>query len=371
MNILALNWQDLTNPQAGGAEVHLEELLRRIAQKGHKITLFCSGYAGSKPEEIIEGIRIIRKGNRYNFNLVAPFGLRRLIKNEKFDVLVEDINKIPFYTPLYLKIPTMVVVPHLFSTTVFKEINFLLGLYIYFSEKPLVSVYRGRKFNVISESTAMDISKRGIPREDISVTHCGIESGTYKFDPSIKKFDRPTILYLGRVKKYKSIDHLLQAFQIIQKRIPEAELKIVGGGDYLPKLKILADQLRMDSKVEFPGYVSRERKVELMRRSHVAVYPSLKEGWGLTNIEANACGTTVVAANVAGLRDSVVDGKTGFLYEYGNIIELADRLEKILIDVPLRQQLERGGLEWAGKFDWDFAAGEFMQALEAVAGRGK
>ena len=371
MNILALNWQDLTNPQAGGAEVHLEELLRRIVRQGHKVTLFCSAYKDSKPEEVIEGIRIIRRGNRYNFNLIAPFALRKLTRQEKFDVLIEDINKIPFYTPLYLKIPTLVVVPHLFSTTVFKEINFLLGLYIYFSEKPLVPVYRGRKFNVISDSTADDISNRGIPRSDISVTHCGIDSDTYQFDPSIKKFDRPTILYLGRVKKYKSIDHLLQAFHIIQQRIPDAQLKIVGGGDYLPKLISLAGQLKIDSKVEFPGYVSRERKVELMRSCQVAVYPSLKEGWGLTNIEANACSTTVVAANVPGLRDSVVDGETGFLYEYGNINELAERLERILLDTPLRLRLEKGGLEWAKRFDWDIAAEEFMEALEIAAGQGR
>jgi len=109
VKILALNWQDLTNPMAGGAEVHLEELLGRIAQKGHEVTLFCSGYSGCKPEEIINGVKIIRRGNRYNFNLIAPLKLRRLVIREKFDCLIEDINKIPFYTPLYLKIPTLVV----------------------------------------------------------------------------------------------------------------------------------------------------------------------------------------------------------------------------------------------------------------------
>jgi len=291
------------------------------------------------------------------------------MRKERFDILIEDINKIPFYTPLYLKIPTLVVVPHLFSTTVFKEINFLLGLYIYLSEKPLVPIYKGRKFNVISESTANDISARGIPRGDISVTHCGIDSDTYRFDASTKKFESPTVLYLGRVKKYKSVDHLIRAFQIVQKKIPEAELKIVGSGDYLPRLRSLATELKVDGKVEFPGFVSQERKVELMHRCHVAVYPSLKEGWGLTNIEANACGTTVIAANVAGLKDSVVDGQTGFLYEYGNINELSDKLAEILLDVQLRHRLEKGGLEWAKKFDWDHAANDFMKALGTAAGQ--
>lgn len=368
MNILALNWQDLSNPQAGGAEVHLEELLRRIVVMGHKVTLFCSGYRGARDEEEIEGIRIIRRGNRYNFNLIAPFHLRKIVRAEKFDVLIEDINKIPFYTPFYLNLKTLVVVPHLFSTSVFKEINFLLGLYIYLSEQPLVRVYRGRKFNVISESTADDMVRKGIPREDISVVHCGIDSTVYSKDDSVGKYDKPTVLYLGRIKKYKSVDHLLLAYKKILGKIPEARLKIVGSGDYLQPLKDLAAKLDIAARVEFPGFVSVEEKVATLRRSHVAVYPSLKEGWGLTNIEANSCGTSVVAANVQGLKDSVVDDKTGYLYEYGNIDKLAEKLEKILLDDDNRRRLEQGGLEWAAKFSWDNAAEKFLRVLNEVAG---
>jgi glycosyltransferase involved in cell wall biosynthesis len=368
MNILALNWQDLTNPQAGGAEVHLEELLRRIVKMGHRVTLLCSAYKGAQKEEIIEGIRIIRRGNRYNFNLIAPFALRGLIQSEKFDVLIEDVNKIPFYTPLYLKIPTLVVVPHLFSTTVFREINFLLGLYIYLSEKPMVSVYRDRKFNVISESTAEDIALRGIRRDNISVIHCGIDNATYFPDRIRTKFERPTVLYLGRIKKYKSIDQLMRAFRMALEKIPDAELKIVGDGDYLPELKKLARSLGLDGRVEFPGYVSVEKKVQILRKSHVAVYPSMKEGWGLTNIEANACGTAVLAANVPGLKDSVCDGKTGFLYRYGDLEDLAGKLERVLTDGALRESLEIGGLEWAKRFNWDSAAAEFIKVVQDVAG---
>ncbi|MCP4705802.1 MAG: glycosyltransferase family 4 protein, partial [candidate division Zixibacteria bacterium] len=316
MNILALNWQDISNPLAGGAEVHLEELLRRIVGMGHQVTLFCSGYDGAKPEETIAGVNIIRRGNRFNFNLIAPFHLRKLVKENDFDVLIEDINKIPFYTPFYLNIPTLVVIPHLFSTSVFKEINFLLGLYIYLAEMPLVSVYKGRKFNVISESTAGDMVEKGLPADDVSVIHCGIDNSVYSYDDNVGKFEKPTVLYLGRIKKYKSIDHLLYAFDKVQKNIPDAQLNIVGAGDYLDSLKELASKLKLTDKVSFAGFVSEEKKVEYLRRSHVAVYPSLKEGWGLTNIEANACGTAVIAANSPGLRDSVKDGETGFLYEY-------------------------------------------------------
>lgn len=366
MNILALNWQDISNPLAGGAEVHLEELLRRIVSRGHTVTLFCSGYSGSKPEENIEGVKIIRRGNRFNFNLIAPFYLRKLVRNGNFDVLIEDINKIPFYTPIYLRIPTLVVIPHLFSTSVFKEINFLLGLYIYLSEMPLVPVYRGRKFNVISESTAGDMINKGLPSDDVSVIHCGIDNSVYNYKKDIGKYEKPSILYLGRIKKYKSIDHLIYAFDKVQKNIPEARLNIVGSGDYLGQLKELAGRLKIGDNVTFAGYVSEEKKVEYLRRSHVAVYPSLKEGWGLTNIEANACGTAVIAANSPGLRDSVKDGETGFLYEYGNINQLAEKLEKLLLDTEIRSDLEDGGRRWAQKFSWDDAADSFLELLSLI-----
>jgi glycosyltransferase involved in cell wall biosynthesis len=368
MKILAINWNDLKNPYAGGAEVHLEELLRRLVAFGHDITLFCSAYDGCRSEERVEGVHIIRRGNRYNFNLVAPFYLRKLVKTEPFDILVEDINKIPFYTPLYLDLKTLVIVPHLFATTVFHEINFVLGSYIYLAEKPLVPVYRGLKFNVISESTGEDIRRRGIPPQDISVIHCGIDRQLYAYDPQVDKYDRPTILYLGRIKKYKSIQHLIKAFSTVKDRVPGVRLMVVGTGDYLNQLQALAQSLGVSGDVEFPGFVSTEDKVERMRRAHVAVLPSLKEGWGLTNIEASSVGTAVVAADSPGLRDSVLDGQTGFLYEYGNIEQFAQKLSLVLTDHSLRSKLEQEGRKWAASFDWDVAARKFEQLLLEVGG---
>jgi glycosyltransferase involved in cell wall biosynthesis len=363
MKILALNWNDLKNPYGGGAEVHLEELLRRLVKYGHQVTLFCSAYKGCAAEEVIEGIRIIRRGNRYIFNLIAPFHLRKLVKNDNFDLLIEDVNKIPFYTPLYLNLNTLVVVPHLFATTVFHEINFILGTYIYLSERPFTWLYRRHKFNVISESTARDLEERGIPKANISVIHCGINREVYSHNPEVHKYEQPTILYLGRIKKYKSIQHLIRAFQKVKLELPTARLMIVGTGDYLEALKKLTDSLGLNDSVEFAGFVSEADKVDRMRRCQVAVLPSIREGWGLTNIECNSVGTAVVAADSPGLRDSVIDGETGLLYPYGDIDALAGALMKILTNTDYRQHLEKCALEWAEKFNWDRAAKEFEERI--------
>ncbi|UCB52859.1 MAG: glycosyltransferase family 4 protein, partial [Candidatus Zixiibacteriota bacterium] len=356
MNILALNWEDLDNPQAGGAEVHLQEILKRIALKGHKVTLLCSGFPGCKSEEQIDGIKVVRRGSRFNFNFVAPFALKKLIKSQNWDVVLEDINKIPFFSPLFHRLPLLVVIPHLFADSVFKEINFVLGLYIYLSEKPISTIYKGFEFMVISESTKEDLVKRGLPSDDIHVVHCGIDHTLYRPDPSVKKNPDPTVIYLGRLKKYKSIDHLLIGFSQTLKKIPQAQLVVVGEGDYKGELQSLATRLKIEDKVEFTGFVDQSEKVRRLQRAWVAVCPSLKEGWGLTNIEANACGTPVVASNVPGLKDSVVDGETGLLFEYGDTKKLSDHLVRILSDADHREKLTKGGISWASKYSWDHAA---------------
>lgn len=371
MKILAINWQDLSNPQAGGAEVHLEEILRRVAGRGHRVTLFCSSYPQARKRERINGIEIIRKGSRHNFNFVVSRYIQSLIALTKPDLVIEDINKIPFYTPLFHNRPTLVVIPHLFADTVFKEINFILGLYIFLAEKPIPRIYKGKEFMVISDSTKIDLMKRKIPGRNIHVVRCGIDHSLYSPDNRTKKNDLPLAVYVGRLKKYKSIDCLIRAFPLVLKEHPEARLVIVGDGDHAPNLKELTRGLGLEQRVEFTGFVPQKEKVEWLRKAWVAIYPSLKEGWGLTNIEANACGTPVLASDVPGLRDSVMTGETGLLFEYGNIEGLARLIVKVMSDSGLRESLSRGGLRWAQEFSWDKAADQALELFEMVVRESK
>ena len=158
--------------------------------------------------------------------------------------------------------------------------------------------------------------------------------------------------------------HLIQALPIIRNSVPNVRLLIVGDGDYLESLKQMVNKLGLQDAVELTGFVSSAEKLTHLRRSHVSVYPSPKEGWGITIIEANACGTPVVAANVPGLRDSVSHGKSGLLYQYGNIDELAQRVVQVLRDKPLCQSLTQGALEWASRFTWDDCARRSFAVME-------
>jgi glycosyltransferase involved in cell wall biosynthesis len=364
--ILAINWQDLKHPAAGGAEVHLEEILKRLVKRGHAVDLLCCNYPGGLDNELINGVNVIRKGSRSTFNWIVPRQVRKMLKAGKYDIVFEDINKIPFYSPLYHKLPMLVIIPHLFSNSIFKEINLLLGTYIYLAERPFSIVYNKYHVMVISESTAEEMVVRGIPARQVHVVKCGIDKEEYNHDSTIDKFEQPTILYVGRIKKYKSIETAIDAMPRICEHIPRARLVIIGTGDHLPQLHKQVAELHLESAVEFLGFVPEAVKVDFLRKSHLSVYPSLKEGWGLTNIEANACGTPVLAARVPGLRDSVDEGISGLLFEFGNIDEFAWKASKILSDSEFRGKLEKGALAHAANFSWDKTALETEQLMQHV-----
>lgn len=354
----------MANPMAGGAEVHLTEIFRHFAARGDEITLVVSGFPGGSREDEYRGMRVLRTGSRETFNFVAPSLLRRLDRECNFDLVVEDINKVPLFTPLYLRKPLLVMIPHLFGNAIFRETNPVLASYVYLMEKPIPPVYRKAFFEVISESTARDVIRRGIRPERVRVVHCGMDHDTYSFDPAVEKFGQPTILYVGRLKRYKSVDVIIRALPEVVKRIPDARLAVVGSGDNLGELKRLTRSLNLGNRVTFTGFVSSEEKVDWMRRSQVIVNPSPREGWGLTNIEANACGTPAVASDADGLRDSVRDGVTGLLFPYGDHRALAERLIRILADRSLQKALAVNALAWADSFTWENAARETMDIVD-------
>ena len=142
-----------------------------------------------------------------------------------------------------------------------------------------------------------------------------------KYRPGLKD-PRPTILWVGRIKKYKNLDHLLRAYKIVKREVPDVQLIIIGTGDQEQAAKRLAKELELRD-VYFLGKVSEEEKVRWMQRAWIIASTSMVEGWGMTITEAAACGTPAVAYNVPGLRDSVKHMETGILVEPGNIEQLA------------------------------------------------
>ncbi|MBI3872235.1 MAG: glycosyltransferase family 4 protein [candidate division Zixibacteria bacterium] len=366
MRILAINWQDKKNPFAGGAEVHLHEILSRLAARGHAITLLCARFPAGADEEHYDGIRIVRRGRWHTFNWSVPAAARTLCHELDVDVIIDDINKIPFYAPRFASRPVLAIVHHLFDSSIFHQVNPVIGSYVYLAESLVPRYYRNVPFMVVSESTRDDLVRRGIKASHVHVVHNGIDLTHYHPDPADPKAEAALLAYVGRLKKYKSIDHLFAALARIRGQFRGVTLQIVGSGDDRERLQAEAQRFGVGDIVHFTGFADLQLKVSIMRRAWLMVCPSRKEGWGLTNIEANACGTPVICADVPGLRDSVREGVTGLLYPYGDIGALAERLSRILRDSAARSRLAVGGLEWAARFSWDEAALATESLLERL-----
>jgi len=359
MKILVINWQDIKNPRAGGAEVHLHDFFGRIARMGHEVTVIVSGFKGAPKEETIDGMKFYRIGGRNYFNFVLPFFYWTKFHRIDFDVIVLDINKIPFFTLLLEKKPKVGIAHHLFGKSIFLEVPRPMALYVYLTELLFFKFARNIPFIAVSPSTAEELKKRGV--KHVRIIYNCVDSEKFHV-LGIPKTPYPSVTYLGRITKYKSIDHLIDAFRIVKRDVPDAKLTIVGEGPYREKLMNYAQGLN----VEFTGFVPEEKKIEILNRSWVVVNPSIKEGWGLTVIEANACGTPVIAANSPGLKDSVKNGETGILYPYGDIQKLAKEIIRILTDKELRETLSSRALAWSKHFDCNNNAGKLLKFLEEM-----
>ena len=362
LNILIINWQDITNPLAGGAEVHLHEVFERIAKRGHSVTLFCHHFDDAPRSEIRNGMKIIRFGHRLIFNFVVPFYYFLFLKRNNYDVIVDDVNKIPFYLPLFIHRPIQGVTHHLFGKSIFLETFFPFALYVHLAEKLIKPIYRKIHFIIGSKSTCDEYLRWGFPPDRVAIVNYCVNHSTYYPDEK-NQYDPNLIGYFGRLKKYKSIDHLLQAFSKIQRDFPALRLHIIGDGDDKERLMKIAHELQIDASVEFLGFIPEGEKAKALQKMNFVVNTSSKEGWGLTVVEANACGIPVIAANVQGLRDSVIDGKTGLLYEYADIADLVSKMRSLLVDAQRRDELRREAIRWAKSFDWENAANETMKYL--------
>jgi glycosyltransferase involved in cell wall biosynthesis len=305
--ILVVNWRDIKNPEAGGAEVHYHEIFRRLDREKYEVSVLAHRFPGCLAEESAENIRIYRRGSRTRFNFWVYFNINRFIKKHGFDLIVDDVNKIPFFLPKIVKKPVVAVFHHLFGTSIYKEFSHVPASYVFLGESLIGPVYRDTPFMAVSQSTLRELVNLGFDASNGAVIHNGVNLVKFRPKPDIREPFH--ILSLSRMKKYKNLDFLLVAAEELKKIFPRVRLTIAGSGSHLGTLREKAgDRLY----VHFPGRVSEMEKVRLYQKASIFVNPSVKEGWSITNIEANACGTPVLASDVDGLGTRFGTGKPAF-----------------------------------------------------------
>jgi len=366
LRILLVNWQDRENPEAGGAEVHLHEIFGRLAAGGHDVRAVVGGWVGAPPTASLDGIAITRVGTRHSFALKARRAVRRALADRPADVVIEDINKVPLYTPRWVAAPVIALVPHLFGGTAYREASWPLATLVWASERLIPTAYRLTPFQVISEGTADDLVGRGISRRLITVIRPGIDHSVFRPSGTGERETEPTILYVGRLKKYKGLEVVLEALAKLDTGTSPVFLDVAGRGDDRTRLERLARDLGVESRVRFLGWISEEEKVRRLRRAWVAVYPSPKEGWGIVNVEAAACGTPVVASDSPGLRESVKVGVSGYLVPHGDVGAWVAAITPLISDHAVADRMKEECIGHAAEFSWDRAARETEEHLGSV-----
>ncbi len=362
MKILVINWRCPKNPEMGGAEVHMHEIFRRVAQKGHKVTYVAHTFPGAPKVEIFEGVEIRRTGNKFIFNRQFKRYYKKYLASENFDLVVDDISKIPLGTPLYIDKPLVGIIHHLHGTSLYKELPRLLANYIIRSEKMIPKIYRDTPIFAVSQSTKDELVELGQPENKIDILYNAIDHDLFN-GVEADLFEEPTISYIGRIKKYKNLEAVIDAIPKVKEKIPNIKLRIGGIGDHVEKLVNYVSQKGLEKDVTFLGYLTEEQKAEEMARAWLFVTMALKEGWGITVIEANASGTPVVGSRVPGLRDSIKNHITGRLVDLNDPDKLAAVLVELLADKENLAKMSAEAKKWAGNFTWDASADHFLERV--------
>lgn len=357
MKILWFTWKDRSHPRSGGAEVVNEEIAKRLARDGHEVIFLVAGFDGAKPEETRDGYKIIRLGNHFTVYWQAYRYYKKHLQGFS-DVVIEEVNTIPFFTRFYVKEKRVYLLYQLCREIWFYQMFFPLNILGYISEplylRVLSSDNGAKQVLTESESAKKDLMRYGFDEKKITVfpiaTHIQAVDGL----DGIEKYDRPTLLSLGAIREMKRTTHQVRAFEIAKKSVPDLQMKIAGDTSSLYGKKVLKMIAVSPYKndIEYFGKVSIEQKIELMQKSHIIGVTSVKEGWGLIVTEANSQGTPAVVYDIDGLRDSVQSGETGVIVTQNTPKDLAEGIIHLLKDSEEYAKIRRNAWQWSQEFDF-------------------
>lgn len=347
MRVLVLNWRDSKNPTAGGAEIVVDNIVRGLASMGHRVTLFTSEFRGCRKEERTKYAKIIRSGS---MNTVYTHAFLYIMKHKnEFDFIIESVSAVPFFTPLHFDSRKIIIIPHhIVRDIIFKELRFPRSVIAYTAESSIPALYRNTNFIAVSEAVRSDLIKFGVAQGRITVCYFGVP---IVFRPvRLKKFEKPTLITVSRLMKYKRVDLILDAVKEISGSM-DVRLIVGSSGKELDALKSHAKKLGIEGRVRFVGRISETEKSRLLARSWVYVSASEREGFGVSALEAEMCGTPIVGFEVGGLGEAVMKNQTGFLVKEGNRNEFTRKILKLLLDKKLRERFSRNSVEFGNKFD--------------------
>ena len=364
-HVVFFNWRDTANPEGGGSERYVEKMARGLVQRGAKVTIFCAAHDAAPDDEVVSGVRFVRRGGKLDIYLRG--GLHLLLRRfGKVDLVVDVQNGLPFFTRLATRKPVVVLVHHVHREQWPVVYPGLMGKVGWWIESRLAPrVYRHCQYVTVSNSTRAELGTLGVERERVAV----VRNGTDPAPPvSVPRSPTPVLCVVGRLVPHKRVEHAIDAVAALREEFPDLRLAVVGSGWWEEDLKKYAASTGAGDLVTFEGQVSEQRKHEVYASSWLMVLPSLKEGWGLVVGEAGTHGVPTVAYSAAGgTRESVAHGRSGLLVR--DRPELVDSIRALLLDPARLDELGEGAREVSRGAGWAAAQGSFAEVLaEVLAG---
>ena len=360
MRILILSWRCPHNPRAGGAEAFTYEVAKRLVAQGHSVEWFASSYPGARPTEDLDGIQVVRAGSWWS---VYWHGFRRYSRSMRgaFDVVIDEVNVIPFFAHAWSGLPTYALIFQLHRAVWFYQTSAVLAALGFVAEPLYMRACRRTPILTISASTEQDLRRLGYTAR-ITIVPVGVDQPPV---PDLTKAKSPAFIYVGRLVPAKRIEHVFRAFANYRRLTGGGLLWLVGTGPeaYQHSLRKLARRLQLDGSVRFWGHVAPEEKHRLMAEARALLMTSVREGWGLVVSEANACGTPAIVYDVPGLRDAVRHETTGLVVR-PRPKSLADAMIRLSDDSDLYKSLALEAQRWSSTFSWDETAKVVGQTLE-------
>jgi glycosyltransferase involved in cell wall biosynthesis len=368
--VLLLCWRDTGHPQGGGSETYLQRIGAQLAASGVAVTLRTARYPGSARRQVIDGVRISRAGGRYSVYVWALLAMAagRLgvgpLRRVRPDVVVDTQNGLPFAARLIYGQRVAVLVHHCHREQ-WPVAGPVLGRLGWFVESRVSPrLHRRNQYVTVSLPSARDLVGLGVGNERIAVVRNGLDEAP---EPSLRgpRAATPRVLVLSRLVPHKQIEDALAAVALLRPSIPGLHLDIVGGGWWWQRLIDHAARRGISDAVTFHGHVDDVTKHHVIQQSWVHVLPSRKEGWGLAVIEAAQHAVpTIGYRSSGGLADSIIDGVTGVLVD--SRAELVNRLQQLLADPVLRDQLGAKAQARSAEFSWRQSADAMRTVLESV-----
>lgn len=370
MKIIWFTWKDRQNPLAGGAEAVNEEIAKRLAARGDEVILVVRGFKGCKSEEKINGYKVVRLGNRWSVYWRAYRYYKKFLRGWA-DLAIDEINTIPFFCKFYAREKNILFVHQLAREIWFYEIFFPLNLIGYLLEPIHLWLLRDREVVTVSASSKKDLTRYGFKEEKIHIISEGIEIQPVENLDAVVKYDQPTILSFGSIRQMKRTSEIIKAFEAAKKEISDLRLIVAGDASSIYGRKVLQMIKRSPyaGSMEYLGLVSKEKKIELMQKSHLLCSTSVKEGWGLVVTEANSQGTPTVVYNVDGLRDSVRDGETGIVCAENTPEMMAKNIIGLLKDAQNYQRLRQNSWKWSKEINFEKSFNDFSSVIGKIWSR--